>query len=61
VAAEQITVKARTRRRTGANEPVPTEERWDQQTATSYEEARDAILDRLPNDQIVLAWYVDRS
>lgn len=61
MAAEQVTVKARTRRRTGANESVATEERWDQETALSYEEARDAILDRLPDSEIVLAWYVDRS
>lgn len=60
MAAEQITVKARIRRRTAHDEPLA-EERWDRETAPSYEEARDAIGARLPADEIVLAWYVDRS
>jgi hypothetical protein len=60
VAVEQITVRARIRRRSAHDEPVPTEERWDEESAPTYEEARDAIRARLPPDELILAWYVDR-
>lgn len=60
MAAHQITVEARIRRRTAPDEPLP-EERWDRETAGSYEEARDAIKARLPTDEIILAWYVTRG
>jgi hypothetical protein len=40
---------------------VSTDERWERQTAGSYADARNAIRDRLRDDEIVLAWYVDRG
>lgn len=57
---EEITVRARIRRRVSHDEPVPTEERWDEETGPSYEEAQADIRARLAAAELVLAWYVDR-
>jgi len=56
----EITVRARIRRRTGHDEPVSTDERWDEETASSYEDAKAAVQARVADDELVLAWYVDR-
>lgn len=58
--ADDITVRARIRRRVRHDEPIPTDERWEQETGPSYEAARDAIDRRVADGEIVLAWYVDR-
>lgn len=60
VAADQaVTVRARIRVRRGPAEPVASEERWEQSTGT-YEAACAEIRGRLRDDELVLAWYVDR-
>lgn len=61
MAIGEITVRARIRRRVNHDEPVPTEERWDEATGPSYEEAQAAIRARLAATELVLAWYVDRA
>lgn len=56
---QAVTVRARIRPRTGPAEPVSSEERWEQATGT-YEAACAEIRDRVRDDELVLAWYVDR-
>lgn len=52
-----VTVKARIRRRTQHDEPVSEDVDWLEETASTYEAARDAIRGRVPEDWLVLAWY----
>lgn len=56
----KITVRARIRQRTRPDEPVSTDERWDEETTSSYEDAKAAIQARVADDELALAWYVDR-
>lgn len=58
--ADQVTVRARIRRRSAHDEQPPTKERWDEATAATYAEAREVIQARVSDDELVLAWYVDR-
>lgn len=60
MASEQITVRASIRRRVRHDEPIPAEIRWDEETADTYETARDAIRDRIPEGELITARYVDR-
>lgn len=61
VASDRVTVRARIRRRTAHDDPLPTKKRWDEEPVTSYEETRAAICSRVSTEEIVLAWYVDRA
>jgi hypothetical protein len=54
-----VTVKAPIRRRTRHDEPVSEDIEWLEETAPTYEEARDAIRARVPEDWLILAWYAD--
>ncbi|WP_188898542.1 hypothetical protein [Microlunatus endophyticus] len=56
----EITVRARIRQRTRHDEPVSADERWDEVTASSYENAQTTIQARVGDGELVLAWYVDR-
>lgn len=58
-ADQTVTVRARIRPRTGPAEPVSNQEWWEQATGT-YEAACAEIRDRVRDDELVLAWYVDR-
>lgn len=60
VVTGEITVRARIRQRTRHDEPVSTDERWDEATASSYEDAQAVIQARVADDELVLAWYVER-
>lgn len=55
----EVVVRARVRRRTAHDEPVSAEH-WETASAPAYEAARDAIRQRLPDEEFVVAWYVDR-
>lgn len=55
----QVTVRARIRRRVAHDEPIPDEVIWDEETAGTYEEARDRIQQRLDTANLVTAWFVD--
>jgi hypothetical protein len=54
-----VKVWAPIRKRTAHDEPVSTEVEWLEETADTYEQARDAIRGRVPGGFIVLTWYAD--
>lgn len=54
-----VTVKSPIRPRIAPDEPVSEEIQWIEETRPTYEEARDAIRARVPEDWLVLARYAD--